>query len=157
MAETEIIGYVTERIGQRARVRIDKNKSTKQNLPKFLDCWNACEAKKGTQVMVELQTLSPKKAKMTIYGIPILSLLAGLAFGNGFAIAFGWAKMVPIIGGGVLWLLLGWNYSRDFRRDAARKGEQYVISGAYYGDTDVDESKKDTGLTDAETKKQGDE
>lgn len=153
MAEAEIIGYVTERTGQRARVKIDKNKSAKPNLPKFLDCWNACEAKKGTQVMVEVRVLSPKKAKMTIYGIPVLALLAGLAFGNGFAIAFGWSKMWSIIGGGVLWFLLGWTYSSDFRRDAARKGEQYVIAGAYYGDTDADDSKKDSDLQDAETKK----
>ena len=61
MAEAEIIGYVMERTGQRARVKIDKSKSTKQNLPKFLDCWNACEEKIGTQVRVEVQTLSTKK------------------------------------------------------------------------------------------------
>lgn len=157
MVEAEIIGYVTERTGQRARVRIDKKKSTKPNLPKSLDCWNSCEAKIGTQVLVEVQTLSAKKAKVTIYGIPVLALLAGLAFGNGFAIALGWDKMWPIIISGLLWLVLGWNYAREFRRDAARKGEQYVIAGAYYGDTEEDEKKTEKNSETADKKKQGDE
>lgn len=137
MVETKIIGYVMERTGQRAKVKIDKSKSTKPNLPKFLDCWNSCEEKTGAQVKVELQTLSEKKAKITIYGVPFLSLAAGLAFGNGFAVSLGWEKMWPIICSGALWLLVGWSYSNNFRRDAARKGEQYVITGVYYGDTDV--------------------
>ena len=157
MLDVKIIGYVMERIGQRAKVRIDKSKSTKPNLPKIWECRNACEATKGSQVVVDIQTLSPKKAKMTIYGIPALSLVAGLAFGNGFAIAFGWEKLWPIIIGGILWLLIGWNYSKDFRRDAARTGEQYVIVGAYYGDEEDDENKKKESLKDTETKKQGDE
>jgi len=159
VAETEIIGYITERTGQRARVRIDRNKSTKPNLPKFLDCWNACEEKTGIQVKIELQTLSAKKAKITIYGVPALALLAGLAFGNGFAMSLGWDKMLTIICSGLLWLFIGWNYSSNFRRDAARKGEQYVITGAYYGDIDEDAAKSETAVeNDKEAgKKQGDE
>lgn len=159
MAEAEIIGYVMERTGQRARVKIDKSKSTKQNLPKFLDCWNACEEKIGTQVRVEVQTLSTKKAKMTIYGVPVLALAAGLAFGNGFAGSLGWDKTWTIIGSGVLWLLIGWKYSSDFRRDAARKGEQYVITGAYYGDVPTDTVTQSDMVKDEqkEGKRQGDE
>jgi len=159
VTEAEIIGYIVERTGQRARVKIDKSKSAKRNLPKFLDCWNACEEKTGTQVKVEAQTLSTKKAKVTIYGVPILALAAGMAFGNGFAGSTGWDKIWTIIGSGVLWLLIGWKYSSDFRRDAARKGEQYVITGAYFGDDVADTSKQSDNIEKAqkEGEKQGDE
>ena len=56
-------------------------------------------------------------------------------------------------------MLIGWKYSSDFRRDAARKGEQYVITGAYYGDTAADTAIK-TDITEDEKKegkRQGDE
>ena len=155
----EFVGYVLERKGQRAKVRIDKSEALGTGVPKFLDCWNACEEKVGTQVRVEVQTLSTKKAKVTIYGVPVLALAAGMAFGNGFAGSIGWDKIWTIFGSGLLWLLIGWKYSSDFRRDAARKGEQYVITGAYFDDDVADTSKQSDTIekVQKEGKKQGDE
>lgn len=130
----EFIGYVTERKGQRAKVKIDKTKYKGKNIPKFLDCWNACEAKVGSEVEVDRQAVSPGKAKLIVYGIPALCALAGAVFGNGIAKFFRWPFTWSVAGGALLWLILGWNYVGPFRKEVVAKGEQWTIIGYYYGE-----------------------
>jgi positive regulator of sigma E activity len=139
----EYIGYVTERKGQRAKVKIDRTRYKGTNVPKFLDCWNACEAKVGSEVEVGRQEVNPRKAKLIVYGIPLLCAVAGAVFGNGIARFFRWPFLESVIGGAVLWLVLGWSYVGPFRKEVVARGEQWTITGIYYGDTkDAADSKK---------------
>lgn len=139
---TEFIGYVTERKGQRAKVKIDRSAHKGTNVPKFLDCWNACEAKVGTQVEVGRQEVNSHKAKLIIYGIPFLCAVAGAVFGNGIARFFRWPVMESIIGGTLLWLVLGWSYVGPFRKEVVAHGEQWTITGIYYGEDKASEEGK---------------
>ena len=130
----EFIGYVIERKGQRAKVKIDRSRCKGTNVPKFLDCWNACEAKIGSEVEVGRQSVNPHKAKLIVYGIPLLCAVAGAVFGNGIARFFRWPSMESIIGGALLWLALGWSYVGPFRKEVVAKGEQWTVMGIYYGE-----------------------
>lgn len=123
----EIRGYVVSRKGQRAIVKVDKEKSTKRGLPTMLDCWNNIEAKPGEIVEVEMRSMDDRNAKLMIYGIPICSLLAGIAFGNAMAGFFGTDKLITIGISVVLWLIMGFTYASNFKRDVAGRGEQPVI------------------------------
>ena len=124
---TDIKGIVIKRQGERAEVKVDKTKSTGSNLPKYLDCWNPVNAKAGEVVGVEYQELDKRKAQLIMYGLPVLGLLAGVAFGNSLAIFFHMDRLYFILGGVVLWLLVAINYARIFKRDAMRQGKQPVI------------------------------
>lgn len=124
---TDIKGIVIKRQGERAEVKVDKTKSTGSNLPKYLDCWNPVNAKAGEVVGVEYQELDKRKAQLIMYGLPVLGLLAGAAFGNSLAIFFRMDRLYFILGGVVLWLLVAINYARIFKRDAMRQGKQPVI------------------------------
>lgn len=124
---TDIKGIVVKKQGERAEVKIDKTKSVGSNLPKYLDCWNPVNAKAGDTVGIEYQELDKRKAQMILYGLPILGLLAGAAFGNSLAVFFHMDKLYFITGGVILWLLVAINYARIFKRDAIRKGKQPVI------------------------------
>ena len=64
------IGIVTAVSGQRAKVRIERGLK-KGEKPRILDCWNTCEAKKGTYVEVEEQTLGERQGKWIVRGIPL--------------------------------------------------------------------------------------
>lgn len=124
---TDIKGIVIKRQGERAEVKVDKTKSIGSNLPKYLDCWNPVNAKAGEVVGVEYQELDKRKAQLIMYGLPVLGLLAGAAFGNSLAIFFHMDRLYFIAGGIVLWLLVAINYARIFKRDAMRQGKQPVI------------------------------
>lgn len=124
---TDIKGIVVKKQGERAEVKIDKTRSVGSNLPKYLDCWNPVNAKAGDTVGVEYQELDKRKAQMILYGLPLLGLLAGAAFGNSLAIFFKMDRLYFITGGVILWLLVAINYARIFKRDAIRKGKQPVI------------------------------
>lgn len=124
---TDIKGIVIKRQGERAEVKVDKTKSTGSNLPKYLDCWNPVNAKAGEVVGVEYQELDKRKAQLIMYGLPVLGLLAGAAFGNSLAIFFHMDRLYFILGGVALWLLVAINYARIFKRDAMRQGKQPVI------------------------------
>ena len=124
---TDIKGIVIKRQGERAEVKVDKTKSTGSNLPQYLDCWNPVNAKAGEVVGVEYQELDKRKAQLIMYGLPVLGLLAGAAFGNSLAIFFHMDRLYFILGGVVLWLLVAINYARIFKRDAMRQGKQPVI------------------------------
>ncbi len=124
---TDIKGIVIKRQGERAEVKVDKSKSTGSNLPKYLDCWNPVNAKAGEVVGIEYQELDKRKAQLIMYGLPVLGLLAGAAFGNSLAIFFHMDRLYFIAGGIVLWLLVAINYARIFKRDAMRQGLQPVI------------------------------
>ncbi len=124
---TDIKGIVIKRQGERAEVKVDKTRSTGSNLPKYLDCWNPVNAKAGEVVGVEYQELDKRKAQLIMYGLPVLGLLAGAAFGNSLAIFFHMDRLYFILGGVVLWLLVAINYARIFKRDAMRQGKQPVI------------------------------
>lgn len=77
------VGKVIAVNKQRAKVKIEQRPGEQR--PKMLDCWNACEAKRGTRVIVGKQSLDEKKAQMIVYGIPVLTALAGAAFGRAIA------------------------------------------------------------------------
>lgn len=127
----EYIGYVMERRGQRAKVRIDRNRSRGEHIPKFLDCWNACEAKVGMEVEVGIHQMNPKMEKFIMYGIPLLSAIAGGTFGRSVSMFFQWPVIPTIIGGTILWTYLGWSYIGSFRRDVAGRGEQWTVLGMF--------------------------
>lgn len=124
---TDIKGIVIRKQGERAEVKIDKTKSTVSNLPKYLDCWNPVNAKAGDNVGIEYQELDKRKEQMIIWGLPVLGVIAGAAFGNGLASFFQMDRWPFIAGGVVLWLLISVNYARIFKRDAVRQGSQPVI------------------------------
>lgn len=128
----DYIGYVMERRGQRAKVRIDRNRSEGEHIPKFLDCWNACEAKVGMEVEVGMHHMEPKMEKFILYGIPLLSAVAGAAFGRSISMFFHWPMVPTLAVGCVLWTYLGWSYIGNFRRDVANRGEQWTVLGVYY-------------------------
>ncbi len=128
----EIKGLIVECKGERARVKIDQQNSEMKNLPKYLDCWNKIDAKKGMTVKIEMQELDQKKAQKIIYSVPALFLIAGASFGRVIANYFSWDMIWTILGSAVLWLFMGITYARTFRRDAVRKGEQPVIVDVIY-------------------------
>ncbi len=129
---SQILGFVLECKGQRARVKVDKEHSTVKGLPQYLDCWNAIEAKPGLVVEVEMRATDHKRAKMVTWGIPACSFLAGCAFGNAMSIFFEIDRFWPIVASAIVWLFMGWSYASNFKRDAIRKGEQPVISNVFY-------------------------
>jgi hypothetical protein len=128
---TYYVGKVTALKGQRAQVVIERAVGSGTHVPRVLDCWNVCEAKKGARVRVERQELDEKKGKWIVRGIPLLTILAGGAFGRAIAPYF----PVPtwqIMGiSAIIWGLLGWNYSRTFKRDVTHRGAQWSITGYY--------------------------
>lgn len=128
----EIKGIVLECSGERIRLKVNQEESTRRNLPKYLDCWNPIGAKAGQTVSVRMEALDEKKAKMIAYGIPLLCLVAGAAFGNSMAIFFKWERLYAIGGGAVLWFFIGYTYSGIFKRDAIRDGEQPVVTDIIY-------------------------
>ena len=133
---TEIKGFIVERHGLRAKVKIDQEGSTLRNLPKYMDCLNSIEASVGLLVEVEMRESDPKKEKFTLYGIPICAILAGAAFGRGMSVFFEWPLWETVAISSVLWLLVGLNYSRAYRRDAMRRGEQPTIVSVIYDEED---------------------
>lgn len=142
-AAPEIKGYILETKGQRARIKVNKKESERKGLPNYLDCWNSIGAKKGEIVDVQLRELNNKKGMLIMYAIPILSLLAGIIFGNSVAIFFKMDNFYPMIGGGILWLFFGITYSNDFRKDVVKRGEQPVIIDIIYEmETLVEEQEK---------------
>lgn len=126
--KADIVGLLTERHGERARIKIDKDKSQNEKLPKYLDAWCPINAKVGDVVGIEYQEMDKKKMQMILYGLPVLAVVAGAAFGNSLAIFFNWEKTLPMLLGVVLWLLIAVNYARIFKRDAIRKGAQPVVT-----------------------------
>lgn len=123
----EIKGIITKRYGERAEVKVDRTKTTVTGIPKYLDCWCPINAKAGDNVGVDYQELGEKKAKMIVYGFPLLGILAGYAFGNSLAIFFQMDNFWFIVGGIILWLIVSVNYARIFKRDAIRQGAQPVV------------------------------
>ena len=127
-----IQGFIVERKGERAKVKTVQKNSEVKSVPKYLDCWNKIDAKEGMKVVIEMQELDEKKAKIIIYSIPTLFALAGATFGKVMASYFSWGIMWTILGSTVIWLFMGITYTSTFRRDAVRKGEQPVIVNVIY-------------------------
>ncbi len=123
---------------QRAKVKIEQRPGEQR--PKMLDCWNACEAKRGTRVIVGKQTLDEKKAKMIIYGIPVLTVLAGLAFGKAIAHFFASDSSIVLLSSVIVWLALGLYYARNFKKSVKTKVEQWTITG-YFSDGEIYDAK----------------
>jgi len=125
------IGTVVAIHGQQARVKIEQKPGEQR--PKQLDCWNACEAKRGMRVLVERQEVEAGKAKLIARGIPVLTAVAGAAFGRAMAHFFPLPQWQVVLGSTVIWLLLGWNYARNFRKVVNPRGAQWTVTG-YYSD-----------------------
>ncbi len=123
----EIKGIITKRYGERAEVKVDKTETKITGIPKYLDCWCPINAKAGDVVGVEYREFGETKAKLIVYGFPVLGILAGIAFGNSLAIFFNMEKLWFIVGGVILWLIVSVNYARIFKRDAVRQGAQPVV------------------------------
>ncbi len=126
--DNEVIGIVTKRNGERAQVRVDKNRSTRLQVPKYLDCWNPIGAKEGQTVGVDYQEMDSRKAKLIYYCLPLLGLGAGAVFGNSLAIFFHGERLLYIGVGMVLWLFVAYSYAKMFKRDAMNRGIQPVIN-----------------------------
>jgi len=127
--EEQYIGTVVSRNGQQARVRIEPVPGKKG--PKLLDCWNACEAKSGMRVRVERQSVEADKAKLIARWIPILTAVAGAAFGRAVAHFLPLPPAVVFIGMAVIWLLMGWNYSHNFKKAVRPAKEQWTVTGYF--------------------------
>lgn len=129
MAEmkADIIGLLIERHGERARVKVDKEKSKGEKVPKYLEVWCPINAKVGDIVGIEYQEMSKRKMQMILYGFPVLAVIAGAVFGNSISIFFGIDNTLPMLLGVVIWLLVVVNYARIFKRDAVREGLQPVV------------------------------
>lgn len=127
--EEQYIGTVVSRDGQLARVKIEPVPGRQG--PKLLDCWNACEAKKGTRVRVERQSLEGDKAKLIVRWIPILTAVAGAAFGRAVAHFLPLPQFVVIPGMAAIWLLMGWNYAHNFKKAVKPQREQWTVTGYY--------------------------
>ena len=123
----EIRGIIVKKAGERAEVKVDRAESELSGLPKYLDCWNPVGAKAGDVVGAEYRDFDKTKAKMVIYGLPLLGILAGVACGHSVATFFHMDDLPFIAGCTVLWLLVTVNYARIFKRDAVREGKQPVI------------------------------
>jgi hypothetical protein len=128
---TYYIGKVSAVKGQRAQVIVERAVDAGTHVPRVLDCWNVCEAKMGARVRVERQTLDEKKGRWIVKGIPLLTLLAGAAFGRAVAPYFPIPHWQTVVASMIIWLLLGWNYARTFRRDVSHRGAQWSITGYY--------------------------
>lgn len=124
---SDIWGMVMKRQGERAEVKIDKQRSTVEHLPKYLDCWNPISAKAGEVVGVEYQEMGKAKANLITYGFPVLGILAGLACGHSAANFFGGEESYFLGVSVILWLAVTVNYARIFHRDAVREGPQPTI------------------------------
>ena len=123
------IGIVTAVSGQRAKVRIERGLK-KGEKPRILDCWNTCEAKKGTYVEVEEQTLGERQGKWIVRGIPLLTLLAGAIFGRAVSRYLPFDLGVTMFIGAIVWGLLGFQYARTFKRDVtSRRGKEWADTG----------------------------
>ena len=138
--DNELIGIVTKRKGERAEVKIDKNRSTRLQAPRYLDCWNPIGAKEGQTVGIDYQEMDSRKAKIIYYGLPVLGVAAGCVFGNSLAVFFHGDKMIYMGVGTVLWLFVALSYARMFKRDAMSRGLQPVINAI-----EVQEMVIDTG------------
>ena len=116
MAEmrAELVGLLIEKHGERAKIKLDKDKSKGEKIPKYLEAWCPINAKVG-------------KMQMILYGFPVLSVIAGAVFGNSIAVFFDIDKTMPVMLGVVIWLLVSVNYARIFKRDAVREGVQPVV------------------------------
>ncbi len=127
--EERYVGTVISRDGQLARVKIEQVPGRQG--PKLLDCWNACEAKKGTRVLVERQSLEADKAKLIVRWIPILTAVAGAAFGRAVAHFLPLPLFVVILGMAAIWFLLGLNYTHNFKKAVKPQREQWTVTGYY--------------------------
>ena len=132
------VGKVIAGNKQRAKVKIEQRPWEQR--PKMLDCWKAGEAKRGTRVIVGKQTLDEKKAKMIIYGIPVLTVLAGLAFGKAIAHLFASDSSSVLLSSVIVWLALGLYYARNFKKSVKTKVEQWTITG-YFSDGEIYDAK----------------
>ena len=121
MAEmrAELVGLLIEKHGERAKIKLDKDKSKGEKIPKYLEAWCPINAKVGDVVGVEYQEMNKRKMQMILYGFPVLSVIAGAVFGNSIAVFFDIDKTMP--------LLVSVNYARIFKRDAVREGVQPVV------------------------------
>ena len=108
------VGKVIAVSKQRAKVKIEQRPGEQR--PKMLDCWNACEAKRGTRVIVGKQSLDEKKAQMIVYGIPVLTAVAGAAFGRALAHFFSAPVWQVVVLSTLVWLALGLVYARNFKK-----------------------------------------
>ena len=68
----EIRGIIVKKQGERAEVKVDKAESELTGLPKYIDCWNPVGAKAGDVVGAEYRDFDQRKAKLVIYGLPVL-------------------------------------------------------------------------------------
>lgn len=132
------VGKVIAVNKQRAKVKIEQRPGEQR--PKMLDCWNACEAKRGTRVIVGKQSLDEKRAKMIVYGIPVLTTLAGLLFGKAIAHFFAADSLLVILSSVIVWLALGLYYARNFKKSVKTKVEQWTITG-YFSDGEIYDAK----------------
>ena len=132
------VGKVIAVNKQRAKVKIEQRPGEQR--PKMLDCWNACEAKRGTRVIVGKQSLDEKRARMIVYGIPVLTTLAGLAFVKAIAHFFAADSWLVILSSVIVWLALGLYYARNFKKSVKTKVEQWTITG-YFSDGEIYDAK----------------
>lgn len=123
----ELVGLLIEKHGERAKIKLDKDKSKGEKIPKYLEAWCPINAKVGDVVGVEYQEMNKRKMQMILYGFPVLSVIAGAVFGNSIAVFFDIDKTMPVMLGVVIWLLVSVNYARIFKRDAVREGVQPVV------------------------------
>ena len=137
----EIQGIVMRTYGERCEIKVDKNASELNHLPKNLDCWNPIGAKVGDIVGAEYRSMDGTKAKAIMYSFPAFGLLAGAFFGYAQAKFFDKEPLWFIIGGIVLFEIVSISYARMFKRDAIREGIQPVTYEIHVEEMVIDTGK----------------
>lgn len=142
----ELIGMVLDRKGERARVRIDHKRSSQEYKGSFVDVWNSISAKPGQMVILENREFDPKKAKLMVYLLVPLCMLAGLAFGNALSVFFTltdwrkWAVMGLMV---AIWGVIGRVYIKTLKRDVLKYGMQLAIVNQWYPPQEKSKEEKE--------------
>ncbi len=124
----DIVGIVVDKKGERARVKIDMERTTVKKIGSYADVWNPAGANVGDRVELDYKEVTKKHGNFVVYGFPILGILAGGVSGNSLAIFFKWeTPWYAMLGGALLWGGVAYNYAKIFNRDAFRAGQQLTV------------------------------
>lgn len=141
--ECDVKGLLIKRRGQRATVRVDKERSRRKLSAHTIDCWNSINAQIGDNVNVNYRMVDEKKLKWITYATIPVSIIAGITFGHGMATFLHWTEYYYhiIAVSTVMWALVGWSYYSGTKRDVMRGGVQPVIDSIEEVEFEIDMTK----------------
>jgi len=141
--EFDVKGLLIKRRGQRATVRVDRERSRRKIAAHTIDCWNSINAQIGDNVNVNYRMVDEKKLKLVTYITIPVSVIAGVTFGHGMATFLGWHEYYYHVVGvsTLLWFIVGWSYYSGTKRDVLRGGVQPVIDSIEEVEYEIDMTK----------------